>query len=43
VEGIYQVDGNTLKYAQPAAGLKGKRPAGFDEKGIVVLTFKKES
>ncbi len=42
VEAIYQIDGDTLKIAQPKAGPKGKRPVEFDEKDIVVLTFKKE-
>ncbi len=38
---IYQIDGDTLKLAGPAKP-DGDRPKGFDDKGIMLMTLKRE-
>jgi uncharacterized protein (TIGR03067 family) len=43
-KGIFSIDGDTLKIAIAAPGDGApKRPAGFDEMGIIVLTLKKQA
>jgi uncharacterized protein (TIGR03067 family) len=37
IQAIYELDGNSLKIAYPIKGTKGKRPAGFKAKEVVVL------
>lgn len=43
MQGIYKLDGDTLTVAYSAMGPKGKRPAVFEGKDVMVMTFTKEA
>jgi uncharacterized protein (TIGR03067 family) len=41
MEGIYEIEGDTLKIGSSAKGPKGPRPTGFDDPAVAIMILKK--